>query len=573
MGHEKTYEELLAELHETYMQLEEANDTIEAIRSGGVDALVVKQDDGLQIFTLKSSDHSYRIFIEQMTQGAVTLNHDGHILYCNSQFALMVKYPLEKVTGQIFVRFITVADQPKVEALISEAWNGDIKGELNLVDSDGSAIPVLLSLKTLDLDEGISLSVIVTDLSQQKAGQKLLQQKNEQLEHAQTIARQLHANLEQTVKDRTAELETNIQGKIKVEEKLRSNQERLTSILETMAEGVVIVDADGKPTYSNPMAQKILRVDEQGFLQRQYGDHRWQSFFIDGRPLPHAEHPLYKMMANNHDAVYDQEIAIRPNGADLVYISINAATLRDDEGKITGGVCTFMDVTNRRKIAQQKDEFISVASHELKTPLTSLKASMQLLTRLFGSDPESKKLPGLIEMANKNLSKIVQLTEDLMNVAKLQHGQLVLNKTVFDLAEMVNECCENLTIGGSHKLVIQGDKTLRICADRLRIDQVMINLVNNAIKYAPDSAEIIVHIEQLTAAVKVSVQDFGIGIPPEKLRHLFDRYYRADPSGIQFSGLGLGLYISHEIIERHGGQMGVVSTVGQGSTFWFTLPA
>jgi two-component system phosphate regulon sensor histidine kinase PhoR len=566
----KSYQELLAELNEVRIQLEESNDTIEAIRSGEVDALVVKDKDGHQIFTLKSADHTYRIFIEQMTEGAVTLNEDNLVLYSNSQFASMLGLPLEKVIGQSFNNFIEPDYQDTFNSLISKAWDVNIKGELKLRRLDEEERPVLISLKTLELDEGTSMSIILTDLSSQKEAQKLLQKKNEQLEEAQKIAQQLNANLEHTVKERTSELEINIKEKTKAEEDLRRNQERLTRIFETMAEGVGIVDLKGNLTYTNPMAHKIFGLGPDEVLNHLYNSN-WQNLKIDGSPLPYDEHPLTLMIATGKE-VYDHEIAVQPSNGQRFYISINAAPLHDQHGTLIGGVGTFMDVTTRRKISQQKDEFISIASHELKTPLTSLKASMQLLTRIVNTDPVSDKVPEFIEKANKNLSKILYLTEDLMNVSKIQHGQLPLNKTNFNLSKLINECCTHVKADGSYKFVLDGDNDVEVYADYQRIDQVVVNLVNNAVKYAPKSKTIKFEVLKLDGFVQVSVQDFGIGISPEKLPHLFDRYYRVDPSGIQFSGLGLGLYISSEIIERHNGEIGVNSIEGQGSKFWFTLP-
>ncbi len=127
-------------------------------------------------------------------------------------------------------------------------------------------------------------------------------------------------------------------------------------------------------------------------------------------------------------------------------------------------------------------------------------------------------------------------------------------------------------MGGKHKLTLQGDQGLKMWADEVRIDQVVVNLVNNAVKYAPDQREIYLIVEDLGDWVKVSVKDNGPGISKDKLAHLFDRYYRVDYSGVQYSGLGLGLYISAEIIKKHNGKIGVDSEVGKGSTFWFTLP-
>ena len=551
--------------------MEESNDILEAIRSGEVDALVVKNRDGHQVYSLKSADHTYRIFIEQMTEGAVTLNEDNLILYSNSQFATMLGLPLEKVIGQPFANFIIPEHQNNFRALILKAWDKNIKGELQLRRPGSDGLPVLISMKTLDLDEGVSMSMILTDLSSQKEAEKILVQKNEQLEEAQKIARQLNANLEDTVKERTAELEVTIHEKTKVEEDLRANQEQLTRILETMAEGVVIVDLQGNLTYANPMAHKILCNGSDEELTSIYGSAQWKNLKIDGSELPAEKHPITVMMSRGTE-VYDYEIAVQPKDGERFYISVNAAPLRDQNGSLIGGIGTFMDVTNRRKISQQKDEFISIASHELKTPLTSLKASMQLLSRIVSSNPASDKIPDFLEKANKNLLKILYLTDDLMNVSKIQHGQLPLNKTRFNLSNLLNDCCNHVKADSSYTFIIEGDKDVEVYADYPRIDQVVVNLVNNAVKYAPNSKIIKFTVVRENGTVKTSGQDFGIGISPEKLPHLFNRYYRVDPSGIQFSGLGLGLYISAEIIERHKGTIGVDSVEGQGSIFWFTLP-
>jgi len=177
-----------------------------------------------------------------------------------------------------------------------------------------------------------------------------------------------------------------------------------------------------------------------------------------------------------------------------------------------------------------------------------------------------------MEKANTSLSKMQHLVESLLHVSKIAADQLALNKTQFRIAEMIDDCCDHIRMAGKHKLELTGDLGLEVFADKERIDQVIVNLVNNAVKYAPDSDQIIINVAREDQFVRVSVQDFGQGIPAEKIPLLFDRYFRVDASGMQYSGLGLGLYICSDIIERHGGKIGVVSQPGEGSTFWFTLP-
>lgn len=232
---------------------------------------------------------------------------------------------------------------------------------------------------------------------------------------------------------------------------------------------------------------------------------------------------------------------------------------------------TVLDITDFKRLQQQKDDFISIASHELKTPITSLKASLQLLERMK-DNPSAAVLPRLIEQSSRSMGKISELVEDLLNVSRMNEGQIKLSKSLFVLSDVLNECCSHIRITGRHELIFMGDEELQVFADEHRIDQVIVNFVNNAVKYAPNSREIYLIVEKENDTAKVSVKDNGPGISPDKLPHLFDRYYRADDAGFQVSGLGLGLYISADIIHRHGGEIGVESEPGMGSTFWFTLP-
>ena len=241
----------------------------------------------------------------------------------------------------------------------------------------------------------------------------------------------------------------------------------------------------------------------------------------------------------------------------------------DDEPETISG--TMIDITESKIHDQQKDDFISIASHELKTPVTALKAALQLLDKMK-HDPMPQMFVKLIEQSNRSMDKISTLIEDLLNLSRMNEGQLSLNKTTFNVAEMLNHCCNHVRAAGKHELVLQGDESINVFADEHRIDQVVVNMVNNAVKYAPASKQIVFNMQKQGNRVRISVTDFGPGIPEEKRSHLFERYYQTDAAGYQNSGLGLGLYISAEIIRKHGGEIGVDSELGKGSTFWFELP-
>jgi PAS domain S-box-containing protein len=261
---------------------------------------------------------------------------------------------------------------------------------------------------------------------------------------------------------------------------------------------------------------------------------------------------------------------VHKDGA-IHWIRIQAKVFYTNVGKPEKLVGTILDITDFKRLQQQKDDFISIASHELKTPVTSLKASLQLLQRQKDRG-NLEMIPRLIDQAARSMEKISGLIEDLLNVSRLNAGTIQLKKTEFNLKDLLDECCHNAKESGTHEIVLEGEISSIIYADHDRIEQVLTNFITNAIKYAPNSPLITISVKKNEESLTVSVTDQGAGIPQDKLPHLFDRYFRVDESGQQVSGLGLGLYISADIIERHGGTIGVDSEIGKGSTFWFSLP-
>ncbi len=367
------------------------------------------------------------------------------------------------------------------------------------------------------------------------------------------------------------EREERLAEKMILEETLRSSEQRLQGILETMAEGVGIIDLTGQLVYANPTAQQILGLSQSEIKDRTYDDPKWQNLRLDGSPLPQEEHPMSIMMRTKKP-VFDYEIGVQPPDRDRLYISINAAPILSQDGQLTGGIGTFMDVTTRRMMSQDKDDFISIASHELKTPVTSLKASLQLLERSHGRLSEERRVK-LVSQSIRSVETLSKLINDLLDTSRMEKGQVKLDKKVFPLTDLFKYCKASLEAAISKKIVINCEHAIRINADEQQIGQVLINFITNAVKYAPQSPQIIIQVTKVgDQEIKVSVKDFGPGIAQEKLTHLFERYYRTEYSGQKFSGLGLGLYISSEIIKSHGGQIGAVSEIGKGSEFWFTLP-
>jgi signal transduction histidine kinase len=230
------------------------------------------------------------------------------------------------------------------------------------------------------------------------------------------------------------------------------------------------------------------------------------------------------------------------------------------------------DITERKALEKQKDEFISLASHELKTPVTSIKSYTELLHEILLESGEQQNVK-LVEKLNSQVDRLINLFNLLLDSTKISHGRIDLTLQTFDLTALIAERLEEFRyLSATHEIIFEASSIPPIHADRERIGQVITNLVSNAIKYSPDATKIIVRSEDGLDGAVVKVQDFGIGISSEDQVHLFTQYYRGPNSETQkHSGFGLGLYISAEIIRQHHGLIGVESKVGEGSTFFFKL--
>ena len=545
-----TYEELVQQNEELRIQLEEANDTIDAIRTGQVDALIVKDAEGHQLYTLKTADQTYRVFIEKMNEGAVTLNKDNTILYSNSRFATMMGLPLEKVIGLNFSFFIPEISVEKFNNLIQNGWEEDCKGEILLAGKQRELTPCLLSCTTLDLDEGTALSLILTDLTSQKETEWELKIKNEQLSTAQNAAERLNNELEDTVRERTNDLLIS-----------REHFKLLANNIPQM-------------TWTNLPGGEVDFYNQQWYNYT--GNHYAQSV---GWGWQHVVHP--DDLPNTLDKYIEAlktgnifEVENRYKRWDNTYRwHLNRAVpLRDDKGSIIFWVGTATDIEDQKKEMDRKHEFIGVASHELKTPLTSLKGYLQLV-----SSYKKEELPPVVKQyigkASVAVNKLQHLINDLLDVSKIQAGRLEYAMGEVNLSELMIQVVENSKhIYPLHELEIQLQPDILIKGNAERLEQVLMNFINNAVKYALADKKIILKTIVKDNLVRVSVTDFGIGLSAEQIDRIFERFYRVEDKKHITGGLGMGLYICDEIINNHHGKIGVESELDKGATFYFELP-
>jgi len=543
----KRNEALEQQLAELRHQLDEANETIEAIRTGQIDALVVKRPTGHQLYTLKTADQTYRVFIEKMREGAVTLNRKGVVLYSNSRFASMVNLPLTKIIGSYFKDYVEEVEMPIFDNLFKKGWKKECKGEINISPKEKARVPVLLSLTSLELDEGVALSIIITDLSDQKNIEKQLRENNKLLETAKSYAEKLNNELEARVAERTQELLT--------------SREHFKFLADTIPVIVWTASAKGEYDYFNRQWYNYT-----GFSPEESGKQYW-------KPAIHAD-DLAKTIAKWKDSIRDSvpfKMDLRLRAADGTYRwhLINALPFKNNDGEVVAWFGVSTDIEEQKKNLQKKDEFISMASHELKTPVTSLKAYTEIMVMDAMINGNKEELAMLKKM-EKQLNKLTQLIGDLLDVSRANAGELTYNFEIIDFNELVRETISVIQLTTKHKLEMNLTSSVKVEADKNRLGQVIINLISNAIKYSPTADRVIISSEIVDHKVKLCVEDFGIGIPLPEQEKLFSRFTRIGEN--TYPGLGLELYISKEIIKRHSGTINVKSAEGKGSVFCFSIP-
>ena len=257
----------------------------------------------------------------------------------------------------------------------------------------------------------------------------------------------------------------------------------------------------------------------------------------------------------------------------LLDVSLTISPIMDKQGKIIGLSKIARDITDKKQEEQRKNDFIGMVSHELKTPLTSLAAIIQVAQKKLAQS-EDQFLSDAMEKANQQARRMAAMINSFLNISRLEAGKLLIEKQPFDLGQLLQEILEEtrLTVT-SHIFSLKECSNLTVNADRDKIISVISNLISNAVKYSPKGRLIDISCKLNGNMVIVSVKDEGMGIKPDDLGYIFDRYYRVETNHTRhISGFGIGLYLSAEIIKRHGGEIWAESELDKGSTFYFSLP-
>jgi signal transduction histidine kinase len=406
---------------------------------------------------------------------------------------------------------------------------------------------------------------------------------------------------------RTAQREARVEDEAR--EQVENERRRLQAVVDNLPVPVRLVTVpDSRVILQNELAESIFPAEVWNRLDARQRTEHFTIRTPDDEPLGPEEMPVARVLREGR-AVHDVEFtAASPSGTR--HMLSGAAPITDEDGEITAAVVVMQDVTRMRELDQRKDEFIATAAHELRNPLTALSGHHQLLQRQITAAPNAD--PGMVRHAqvmSRQITRLTELIERLLDASRIQLGRLTLDLDTLDLAAIAR------TVVSDHETADEGRHPVAIITppqvvgvwDETRLEEVLSNLVGNALRYTPDGSPVRVEIEDEGTWVRVSVSDRGPGIPPDQRQRLFDRYYQTGPlnaavvetvrtaarpvpvgapgsaqgsaQGIEVrpvppkkQGLGLGLYISSEIIKAHGGQIGVDASAGGGSTFWFRIP-
>jgi PAS domain S-box-containing protein len=347
---------------------------------------------------------------------------------------------------------------------------------------------------------------------------------------------------------------------VNVKRTIEASDKRHNFLLNTMPQQVWTAKPNGELDYVNQVVS-----DDFGFDADDIVGKGWQAF-IHPDDLPLCLEKWEASLLSGKD--YMVEFRLKFSDGNYYWHLARAVPFVEDGG-ITSWFGTNTNINTRKTNEYKKDEFLSIASHELKTPLTSIKAYNQMMKRL--EVPE--KVKPFINKSADHIARLERLIADLLDVTKINAGKVSYSIAPFNFAELLSDSVESMRhTAPKHELMLTGNPAITYDGDRGRLEQVINNFISNAVKYSPEGTKVLINSTVDQDNIIVSIQDFGIGIAEENLNKLFDRYYRVDNTAMRFEGLGLGLYISAEILRRHGGSFWIESEIGQGSTFYFRLP-
>ena len=546
-------------------ELEEAQDLIEAVRTGAVDALAIQGPDGPRIFTLEGADQGYRTLIEQMNEGALLLSHEGVILYCNACLASWLERGLEEVIGGLLEEFMPLPFHAYWAGLLAQGWAGWGRGELSLRGRSGTLRPVGASMNILTLNDTAVLAVILTDLSAQREVQQIqarVAEQNEQLDRQQQALRAEEAT-RQVVEQAAAEARR---------------------ILEGIPQIAWTADAQGQNTYLNK--RWFDYVAPQGERTRD----EWLLSAIHPDDLPAAAAAWKQCLQTSQQL--EVECRIQSAAGEYRWMLGRALPSRDEQGEIMQWIGTYTDIHEQKmalarlddtqhelqdnneqltRVNVDLDNFIYTASHDLKAPITNIEGLLDALQHELRQAPsaEAGEVPVMLAMMQDSVERFKRTIEHLTDVTKLQkaYGEPVAPVSLVELIAEVQLDLAPLIQQAGAKVCVEVGDCPQVSFSEKNLRSVVYNLFSNALKYRSPHRVPEVHFRCHTEAgyAVLSVQDNGLGLnlagDGNRLFAMFQRLHD------HVEGSGIGLYMVKRMVENAGGHVEVSSSLDEGSTF------
>jgi PAS domain S-box-containing protein len=524
-------EELEAENAELRARLADVEQTLEAIQTGQVDALVIDGPDGQRIFSLAGAERPYRALIEQMQEGAVTLSTDGSIQYCNRAFADLLKRPLESIAGGRMEQYVHRADQPAFEAISHQSRSTSAHGEIGLCAADGSVVPVYVSLTLVEDNGQESVCIVVTNLTERKQV-----------------------------------------------ERISSSEQFVHGLIERAPIGVAVVDRQLRYVLTNPVYRALAR---EGLITGRSIEE------VFAPAIVRIVEPLVSRVMETGQPLHVPECSVADGEENWWNISL--VPLHERGGTISSVLILTEDITERKQAEvrlhrsqealqeadRRKDEFLATLAHELRNPLAPIRTAAQILGSPKVAPTQLQWAQNVIQ---RQVGHMALLLDDLLDIARITRGKLELKTERVELTDVVDsavEAARPLLDGKHHSFRVSlPAEALVLNADPLRLSQVLSNLLTNAAKYTDPGGHIELsgHVEG--GVLCLSVQDDGIGMSPESLERNFEMFSQAEGASTRSDGgLGIGLALVRGLVGLHGGTVEAMSEgPGCGSKFLVRLP-
>jgi len=360
------------------------------------------------------------------------------------------------------------------------------------------------------------------------------------------------------------------------QEELKKLQEQFFLIFQNVSDGIAVQDHD-RVVFANKAAAELdgfLSPEEIVGLPYPKTPLKTKRQFLDekGKKINLKNMPIKKALRGEANAEGTFKILNQKTG-EARWVSIKSMPIRDEREKVKMVITISRDITEYVMADEIKNDFLRMTSHELKTPITTIKAFSQILESML-KNSENKKIKEYFLKMDNQIDKLADLVENISKVVRLPQKKFKFNDAWFNFDTLVKEVVENTqNISNSHQLVVKGSTKKRFFGDKQKISQLFKNVINNAVKYSPNAKKVIIMLSANKNIVKVGIRDFGIGISPQHHKKIFKKFYRVlGTKDKMFPGIGLGLYESKQIAEKYKGKMWIESTEGKGSVFFLSLP-